>query len=479
MTIPDSELEAGLRNLRARADLTAPPPADLAERTRARYRAQRRSRTALGAGALVVLAVVVGVPVAASGLLSGDRGGEVAVPSSPAPEPAPALYDLPTRGSLAGDEEWVAGVRELDWIPPELADQLPTSAELPEPPVGSRRVAWAGEVAGTRVALVLGRAEQGFVGGSGQEGLVQTWFTGDGDAAPEEMAPVGYPGSDPGTGPAMLFAAPYGAPEQRMVVVVGAPGDEAVVLTGRTVTASADVVDRWEPVPMEEGAGALALGASSDWPTGIPVELSRPGESRPLPSHVTTGEDLVRAWNEPVEIADPRGLRGLVQEDVLQQAVQQLAGRYGLPLRDLRPTLLAAGSVGTGSDSLSGEPETRTLLVGLTFPSGATGAAFVDYWTDSYDMAQEDSFGIVLAPAGTPLLEQVFAVATASTVTVSGPASGVLAEIYLADGTLHATVPLVDGAGVGPLAPPAAERVRILDGRGAVVAEAPLSELEG
>ncbi|MGY2001407.1 hypothetical protein [Blastococcus sp. SYSU DS1024] len=464
MTISDGELEAGLRDLRARADVTAPPPADLAGRVRARYRAQRRSRTALAAGGLVALAVVVGVPVATSGLLSVDRDGEVAVPSSPTADPAISLYDLPTRGSLAGDEEWLAGVRELDWVPPELAD-----LQLPDPPVETRRVAWAGEVAGSRVALVLGRAEQEVLGRTGQEGVVQAWFTGPRDAAPGEMVPVGAPGPAPGSEFAELFAAPYGAPEQRMVVVVGAPGDEARVLTGRTVTASADVIDEWEPVPMDEGAGALALGDSSDWPTGLSVELSRPGQSRPLNRASTTGEDLTRAWNEPVEIADPRGLRGLAHEEVLQQAAVQLAGRYGLPLRDLRPTLLAAGAV-------NGDPETRTLLLGLTFPSGATGAALVDYWTDSFDMAQEDSFRVTLAPAGTPLLEQVFAVPTSNSITISGPESGALAEIHLADGTLHTTVPLVGGAGVGPLEPPAADRVWILDARGALVAETPLSE---
>ncbi|MGY2076343.1 hypothetical protein [Blastococcus sp. SYSU DS0828] len=464
MTISDGDLEAGLRDLRYRADVTAPPPADLAERTRARYRAQRRSRTAMAVGGLVALAVAVGVPVTTSGLLSGERGGEVAVPGSPTRNPAPSLYDLPTRGSLAGDEEWLAGVRELDWVPPELAAQLPPGVELPDPPVETRRVAWAGEVAGSRVTLVLGRTEQ--------EGVVQAWFTGPRDAAPDEMVPVGLLAPAPGLESAELFAAPYGAPEQRMVVVVGAPGDEARVLTGRTVTASANVVDQWEPVPMEEGAGALALGGSSDWPTGLSVELSRPGQSRPLNRANTTEEDLTRAWNEPVEIADPRGLRGLAHEEVLQQAAIQLAGRYGLPLRDLRPTLLAAGAV-------DGDPGTRTLLLGVTFPSGATGAAFVDYWTDQFDMAQEDSFRVALAPAGTPLLERVFAVPTSNSVTISGPESGALAEIYLADGRLHATVPLVDGAGVGPLGSPTPDRVRILDARGAVVAEAPVSEPDG
>ena len=38
MTISDIELEAGLRDLRGRTDHLVPPPADLAQRTRERYR---------------------------------------------------------------------------------------------------------------------------------------------------------------------------------------------------------------------------------------------------------------------------------------------------------------------------------------------------------------------------------------------------------------------------------------------------------
>jgi regulator of protease activity HflC (stomatin/prohibitin superfamily) len=54
MSVSDTELEAGLRALRTRAGHIAPPP-DLAERTRARYRAQRRSRAGWAAGGLTAL----------------------------------------------------------------------------------------------------------------------------------------------------------------------------------------------------------------------------------------------------------------------------------------------------------------------------------------------------------------------------------------------------------------------------------------
>ena len=111
MTISDTELEAGLRNLRTRADDIAPPPFDLAERTRERYRAQRRSRAAIGAGGLVAALVIVGVPLAASALLADGGSREMAAPSRP--DYLTSLYGTGTRGSLAGDEDWLAGVQAL------------------------------------------------------------------------------------------------------------------------------------------------------------------------------------------------------------------------------------------------------------------------------------------------------------------------------------------------------------------------------
>ncbi|MDP9460742.1 MAG: hypothetical protein M3Q22_11005 [Actinomycetota bacterium] len=50
-----------------------------------------------------------------------------------------------------------------------------------------------------------------------------------------------------------------------------------------------------------------------------------------------------------------------------------------------------------------------------------------------------------------------------------GPSAGVTAQLYQEDGTLSTTVPLVDGAGIGPLPSPSPaprlSTVRVLDGR--------------
>jgi hypothetical protein len=64
--------------------------------------------------------------------------------------------------------------------------------------------------------------------------------------------------------------------------------------------------------------------------------------------------------------------------------------------------------------------------------------------------------------------------------SVSGPVSGVLAEVYGWNGTLLVQIPLTAGAGSAAVAGvlPGAT-VRILDAAGAVVAECPLTGTAG
>jgi hypothetical protein len=374
----------------------------------------------------------------------------------------PSLVDVPTRGSLAGDETWLAGVRVLSW---RTDEELPSDAEWVDPPVEDRHVAWAGEIAGGRAALVLAPTEP--------EGLlVQAWFRGPGEASPDEMELVSAPRQSSRLQPLSLITSPEPSSDQETLVVVGLAGDEAEAMTGRTVTESAEVVERWEPVPMERGAGTLVLDRPVPaWVSAVELRVLREGQPEPIHPDLVMREDQFTSRLAPVDVADPRGLRARVDDNELRYAAHVLMSRYGVPARDLRPTLLAAGPVGGGSASTE-------FLLGATFPSGATGAIQYSY-RDLDSTSTTSSMTITLAPAGMPLLEQVFAMATSNSVTVSGPGSGVVAEIYLQDGRLLTTVPLVDGAGVGPLGPPAADRVRILDARGAVVVEAALSEPNG
>jgi len=310
------------------------------------------------------------------------------------------------------------------------------------------------------VALVLG------VDGS----PVHAWFAGPRGADPDEMTLATYPVDSAQREPLALWVAPDPASEDQVLVVVGQPGDEIDVLTGRDVTADGEVQELWQSVPMEDGAGAVEPARPFTWPPGMDFRVRRDGQQAPLFPALEFSQELAGGSPGPVDVADPRGLLGAADAEEVEMTVANLVAQYGLPAERLRPTLLVAGPVSPGST-------TTVVLVGATFPSGATTTSLAVYWGP-------DDGGMTLTtvsndptPAGIALLDQLIAVATSNAVVVSGPVSGVTAEVFREDGTLLTTVPLVDGAGSAPLAPPSAQHgevlltVRVLDGSGIVVAE--------
>jgi hypothetical protein len=461
VTLSDLDLEAGLRQQRTRADEIPPAPFDLAQRVRERSREQRRRRVALTAAGVAAALVVVGLPALTSGLIGEGIRGESAAPSSaPRRTLLPSNLDVPTRGSLAGDEDWLAGIRALSWLSKDMPAP-PPEIEFPDPALEDRTVAFAGDVPGGRVALVLART------GSGT--LVRAWFTGPRDAQPRDMVLASRPWGAPREDPLALWVAPDPASDRAVLVVVSRPGDQVEVLTGRDVAASGETSELWEPLLLEDGAGAMTLGSALASPSSPELRIRRTGEQRTVVPEFRFSDAVIEAALAPVAVADPRGLLARVDGEALQWAVQALVAHYGLPADRLDPTLLAGGPVG-GSG-------TSTVLVGVTFPSGATTVHLLTHQGDRNAPEGASSIGMLTdpAPAGTALLDRVVAVPLGDTITVSAPAAGVLAEVYLKDGTLLTTMPLVEGAGSAPLPPPAAQRVRILDADGIVVAEAPLT----
>lgn len=468
MTLSDLDLENRLRDQRARAVEIPPVPSDLAQRVRDRAREQRRNRMALTAAGIAAALVFVGLPALASGVLTDGSRGESAAPSTRFRTPAPSHLDLPTRGSLAGDEEWVAGVRALSWLPEDVDSYPPDAAlTLPDPAVEERKVVFAGDVPDGRVALVMARTDRE---------LVQAWFTGPRGARAADMRLAVLPANGPRLQPLALLTEPDPATDRVALVVVAGPGDAADVLTGREVAASGATREIVEPVPLEDGVGAMAVDGNVAFPSPIEVRIRIADQRTPAFAGLQYDDALVAAAQDPVEVADPRGLRPGVDEAELQWSVQMLLAHYGLPAEQLRPTLLVGGSVEPGS-------RTSVLLVGVTFPSGATTAQLSTYWRAvATEGGTTTSTSLDPAPAGAALLDRLIAVATSTTVTISGPSTGVEAQFYAADGTLVTTVPLVDGAGIGPLLPPSATpaprlaTVRVLDGQGAVVAESPVEQ---
>jgi hypothetical protein len=455
VTLSDLDLETRLRAQRTRADEAPPVPSDLVRRVRERAREQRRRRLALTAAGVAAALVFVGLPTLASGLVGDRSRGEAAAPSSPSRTRVPSNFDYSTRGSLAGDSGWVEGVRALSWRP----EDWPETPQKADPELENRKVAFAGDVPGGRVALVLGRLGDG--------SLAQAWYTGPKGAEPEDMVLAAMPWEASRQEPIALWTPPDPTSDRATLVVVSRPGDQVEVLTGRDVAASGETTERWEAVPMEDGAGAMTLGSTVIWPFAMELKVRRIGQLRTV--YPQLGDRAGDAAGARLEVADPRGLRAAAVEEELQWAVQGLVGYYGLPAGRLRPTLLVAAPV-------TGEAGVTATLVGVTFPSGAMTVHLVTHQAYRIDAPQGTTSMSMFdpVPAGPPLLNRVLAVPFQGSIVISAPAAGVLAEVYLADGTLLTTVPLVDGVGSGVLPPPAAEWVRILDASGAVVGESPL-----
>jgi hypothetical protein len=458
MTLSDIDLEARLRrDLRARGDDVPPAPAGLAEATRRRHRSLRRRQLGLVAAGVAAALVLVGVPVISASLTAHSDRGQAARPTGSPSGPAAGsdLYDAPTRGGLADDDAWLTAMAAVEWSP--SSPYRDPGMELAEPvPTESRRVAYADDVPSGRVALVVGL--------SGRQ-VVHAWFVGPRGAEPGEMTSADFPG---------LYDTDV------VALVDGEAGDETLTLV---VVARPDAVIERPLVPVVDADGNEAPSVDTlDLENGIAVvEVDRRwAESGPslfvrLDRANSVGvaiSDSPRAGIEPIEgvvPADPRGLAPLVEPSPwLQDHAAHLLRQYGLTAQEAEPTLLAAGPVSSRHS---------VELLGITFPSGATGL-----WLTTFEPADPDdgTTGTQLphAPAGTDLLERVVAVRTAGGLVVSAP-SGIRVDVLDASGVVLESLPLTGGAGTGALADPAAAvDFRVVDGAGNVVAEGPIEVID-
>ncbi|MCZ2815563.1 hypothetical protein [Modestobacter sp. VKM Ac-2984] len=424
-------------------------PADLAERTRVRHRRQRRQQAAVVGVGLAVVLVFGSVPVLRGLLPTVDTADDVAAPSS---TPLPSLYDLPTRGSLASDEEWLADVAALGWGPWD-------PAYVPTPPSDSHRVAFAEDTATGRVALVFGREDAQ---------LSSIWFTGPTGARPEEMTPATRPQETFPDQPQLLLDVTDAAASRGVLIAVSRPDDEFTYAPGPSVAADGSETTEFTPVPATDGVAVIDVPAPTGWLLGPQVRVVRDGTT----AYTLGGgfsESAEAVATSPIPVADPRGLRSSANETWLQGLLQTALGHYGVRPEDVQPTLLAVGTP-------TGSAAEQIIMVGLTFPSGATvtwaGRSIAE--TDSSETA---TVAGAPAAAGPDLLDRLFALPiSGGDLAVSGPLTGVTAEVLDGDGDLLTTLPLVSGGGAGAV-PPSAAMVRVLDAAGTVVAEGPLTGL--
>ncbi len=446
-----SDLETRLRaGLQATADGVGPAPGDLAERVRQRARAQRRTRLALAAAGVAAALVFVGVPVVASTLLAD---GGTAAPARRTSPPPPPLDELPTRGSLAGDAEWLGAVAALPWQVPDV----PPGTALPAPTLTDRRVVYAGDTPAGRVALVLGR--EGSI-------LWHVWFTGPAGAEPAEMSPATLAGPTADQGRLALLDAAGPDADEATLVLVAHPGDSATWTAPPVVAADGSESTGTRDLPMEDGVAVTELARPVSWATAIDVHH----DGRLLVS--VFPEQTLRVAGEEFPTArpaDPRGLAGRLDATWLGLSTRTLLDSYGLTAAEADPTLLAAGP-------LDPEWSPRAWLVGVTFPSGATGIQLEAEAAEGTGM-RGYSHRLPHGPAGTALLDRVVVVRALGGILVSAPATAVTAEVLDARGAVLGSLPLEQGAGTGPLAM-AATTARLLAADGTVVAEAPIERVE-
>src|SRR4051794_16110077 len=430
----------------------------------------------------VLLAVLALVLVFAAVPLTSSSAPPERADSAPTTAAGPELFDLPPQGSLADDEDFLAGL--VAAVPP---DALP-----PE-----RHVVLATELAEERVALVLGRDSGG---------VHAAWLTGAPDAGPSEMTAAVAPHAVIGREPQALWDVPELDWTGGVLGVVAPPGAEGTFAPGRTVHADGTEGFDPQPLPRTRGGGAGAGGPPGHadgrggfdpqllprtegvaaGPVGPPVgdTGSLVTVQHGLRSYVVTpllSDRARQVADAPIEPADPRGVRDKVDHGRLQSLLHDMAGAYGLPAAVLGPVLLAVGPVGDAD---------QAFLVGATLPTGATVAWLGVAGTGTADVLVRTA-STVPAPTGSAVTGRVLAVPAGWAVSrlpvprgdappgwlvISGPRDGTTAELLSPAGRTLGALPLVDGAGTGP-APQGTAAVRVLDGSGTSLAGSPLTQL--
>jgi DNA-directed RNA polymerase specialized sigma24 family protein len=348
------------------ADVDPPSAAAEAEREVA---ARRRRRWPIAIAAAAA-AVVVAVPV-----LHG--GSEPSVPAADPPNrrvgwPAdpdregratPGEVDisaLPTRGSLADDADFLAGLLEQPWENEDTGD-YPFDITTAE---GSRRVLYAGDVAAGRWALLVGRpeavdpAQEGIGGPFTDDGLYMAWFTGPAGAAPDDMGLSSFPhGLEPGMSPALLD------PPSGTLVVVGAPGDAVEVSERVEVNADASDTRTWTPVRVDDGIAVADIDpVDLPWTWAVNYRIFRGDQ-------VIAGTPDGMAATDPEPVLPEMGIDYPAgPPDAAGRRAAQWAAFIGL-------SSLGAPTDGTDVTARVVQPvpggEGAVALVTVTLPSGA------------------------------------------------------------------------------------------------------------
>jgi hypothetical protein len=425
----DSDIRSGLQALAERAGPPSLDGDDLARLVVREEISRRRRQRGLVAVAAAVVAIVTAVPLAV------DRSS--APPDVAAPVLRPAdIYGVPTRGSLAGDAEFVEAARQASWQP-EWTDD-----DLPDPPVETRRVVFAGIVGDRSVALVVGENTAADPAGDPDQAspLAAAWFMG-------------------GAEDLQVYATPWGIAEDSPIglvtldgalVVVGAPGDAVEVSERPEIAADGTVSRSYAPVETDDGVAVHEFDRSGV--TSVPRWLA-------VSFRVLRDGALVvtSAPDRPsTEVTAAVGLRMTATRepgahaDVAEHVARNVLTRLGIT--DLTPdveiTTQWAGPV-------PGANRTSAALVTVTVPSGAVVvAAGVQVSAPDGGFAASDC-AFDVRPAGTPAEDRVYAASCPALSTtgpgslvVVGPARMASVRVHHTNGAVVSEYPAEDGVAV-------------------------------
>jgi len=464
------------------AQLAGPPPADPYESVLARRQRSDRRRMASLAAGLAVVMVAVAVPLGLS--FVGKRDAQVAAPP---PTPAADVFSGPTRGSLAGEADFLTALTQLSWIHPS---QFPGDDPMfPNPPVETRHVAFAGDVASGRWAFIVGPNTTQPTGDAADpdlqtdlgalSDLAGAWFVGPAGATPEQMTLVTIPRGFLPDMPASLYNGLTGA-----LVVLGAPADFIEVSARPEVVADATVSRSYADTETTEGLAVLtvapnAYAASAGMPA-VQYRVTRGGvvvaeqvpDSYNDPSNDEVPPDLVLEYLRAPEV--PPGL----EQEMDQHLAAEMVSEYGLTPDQLNLRVHYSGPApGTGLVA-------AVTVVTATFPSGAVLTRAI--WMELFSDGGSGGVGCVdqLSPAGAPAAERIIAFRCdrpqtgeqvpddpKSLLVVLIP-SGIGASSAVAVGSAGtSTIPLSDPGFAVAAFPDGAERVQIVAADGTVLDE--------
>ena len=327
---------------------------------------RRRRRLRVAAGVVTAAVLLVLVPL---------------LPRGSAPPRPASVYAGPTRGSLAGDADFLRGIRDSGWA-------------LAQEERGPRRVIFAGDVPGDRWALVA-------AGGTPSRPATTAWFTGPANAPADQMSLLSIRVAPDPAEPVSVIDPTTGS-----LVVVAAAGDRVRLSDRPEIGAGGSVTRHFRSMPTSSGVAAVSLAPiARATVTPVRLQVDRHGRRLDVPPPTVVGIP-----GTPPLVVTPARLRPAPPrapgDGAVEPRLRAVLGQLGEPVADTPVTTLWAGD-------LPGPNDQPARLTVLAIPQ-RSGAVVVTtpygYAADLTGRAGSSWCGTGVLAAGPPLEQRVVAV---------------------------------------------------------------------